>query len=319
MAIKKPAELDFSNKKFMCIISGQPGLGKTTLALSAPKPFLFDTDNGIARVRPEQRSVTSVVESYEEMLGDMDSDEYKAAESVVIDTGGMLVQLMKDWAKKQDSKAAKDGRAMYGVIKSEFDRLCYQIRAKDRKHLIVVFHTTEQQKGDTIQTRLSCEGGAKDIVWTPADFGGYMFMMGNKRMIGFTPTDEYFAKGCFRVRGVMQLPALKPGQKSTFLTDLFRKAQEDINAQAEIYSGEKTAYDVAMQEGRAFIALVGDPDTALKAREGLAKIHHALTSAAELGAEFKRKCKKLGLKYDKEKNAYVLADTKPAEQLEALS
>lgn len=148
MAIKKPAELDFSNKKFMCIISGQPGLGKTTLALSAPKPFLFDTDNGIARVRPEQRGVTSVVESYEEMLGDMDSEEYKAAESVVIDTGGMLVQLMKDWAKKQDSKAAKDGRAMYGVIKSEFDRLCYQIRAKDRKHLIVVFHTTEQQKGD---------------------------------------------------------------------------------------------------------------------------------------------------------------------------
>ena len=61
MAIKKPAELDFSNKKFMCIISGQPGLGKTTLALSAPKPFLFDTDNGIARVRPEQRGVTSVV------------------------------------------------------------------------------------------------------------------------------------------------------------------------------------------------------------------------------------------------------------------
>ena len=208
---------------------------------------------------------------------------------------------------------------MYGVIKAEFDRLCYQIRAKDRKHLIVVFHTTEQQKGDTIQTRLSCEGGAKDIVWTPADFGGYMFMMGNKRMIGFTPTDEYFAKGCFGVRGVMQLPELKPGQKSTFLTDLFRKAQEDINAQAAIYSNEKAAYDAAMKAGHAFIALVGDPETALKAREELGKIEHALTSAAELGAEFKRKCKDLGLKYDKETKAYVLADAKPAEQLAALS
>lgn len=208
---------------------------------------------------------------------------------------------------------------MYGVIKSEFDRLCYQIRAKDRKHLIVVFHTTEQQKGDTIQTRLSCEGGAKDIVWTPADFGGYMFMMGNKRMIGFTPTDEYFAKGCFGVRGVMQLPELKPGQKSTFLTDLFRKAQEDINAQAALYSNEKAGYDLAMQEGRAFIALVCDPETALNARNCLAKVDHSLTSAAELGAEFKRKCKELGLKYDKEKNCYVLADTKPAEQLAALS
>ena len=58
-----------------------------------------------------------------------------------------------------------------------------------------------------------------------------------------------------------------------------------------------------MKSGRAFIALVGDPETALKARKGLAKIEHALTSAAELGAEFKRKCKELGLKYDKEAGA----------------
>lgn len=313
MAIKKPNELDFRDKKFMCIIAGQPGLGKTTLALSAPKPFLFDADNGIARVRAEQRGVTSVMESYEEMLTDMESDEYKAAESIVIDTGGMLVQLMKDWAKKQDAKAAKDGRAMYGVIKTEFDRLCYQIRLKDKKHLVVVFHTTEQQKGDTIQTRLSCEGSTKDIVWTPADFGGYMFMMGKKRMIGFTPTDEYFAKGCFGVHGVMQLPELEPGQKSTFLTDLFRMAQENINKQSSEFLAGKEAYDAAMREGRAYIALISDGDTANKAAATIKNITHALTSREELGAEFKRKLKELGIRYDKEKNSYVLLNANAAE------
>ena len=56
MAVKKPAELDFSNKRFMAIISGQPGLGKTTLALSAPNPFLFDTDNGRRASRLYQKS-----------------------------------------------------------------------------------------------------------------------------------------------------------------------------------------------------------------------------------------------------------------------
>lgn len=313
MAIKKPNELDFRDKKFMCIIAGQPGLGKTTLALSAPKPFLFDADNGIARVRAEQRGVTSVMESYEEMLTDMESDEYKAAESIVIDTGGMLVQLMKDWAKKQDAKAAKDGRAMYGVIKTEFDRLCYQIRLKDKKHLVVVFHTTEQQKGDTIQTRLSCEGSTKDIVWTPADFGGYMFMMGKKRMIGFTPTDEYFAKGCFGVHGVMQLPELEPGQKSTFLTNLFRMAQENINKQSSEFLAEKETYDAALREGRAYIALISDGDTANKAAATIKNITHALTSREELGAEFKRKLKELGIRYDREKKSYVLLDTNAAE------
>lgn len=313
MSVKKPAELDFSNKKFMVIISGQPGLGKTTLALSAPKPFLFDTDNGIARIRAEHRCVTSTTASYEELLEDMKSQEYQEAESIVIDTGGTLVQLMKDWAKKQDAKAAKDGRAMYGIIKTEFDRLCWQVRTQDKKHLIVVFHTTEQAKGDTIQTRLSCEGSTKDIVWTPADFGGHMFIMGTRRMIGFTPTEEYFAKGCFGVSGVMAIPELALGAPNTFLADLFRKAQEDIDREAQAFSAERTAYQAVMEKGQDILLSVHDPDTAFSAREALGKLDHALTSKTELQALFKRKLKEHGLKWNKEKGLYeVLDDAKPA-------
>lgn len=307
MAIKKAAELDFSNKKFMVIISGQPGLGKTTLALSAPKPFLFDSDNGIARVKAAHRQdvVTSVTASYEELLEDMASDEYKAAETVVIDTGGTLVQLMKDWAKKADPKAAKDGRAMYGVIKTEFDRLCYQIRTTDRKHLVVVFHTTEQQKGDTIQTRLSCEGSTKDIVWTPADFGGHMFMMGSKRCVGFTPTEEYFAKGCFGVQGVIPVPDLKEGQKNTFLADLFAKAQANINAEAATFGAEKKAYDEAIAQGIAIIATANDPATTAAAAEALGNLPHALTSKAEQKKLLLERMKQIGVKWDSKEKAYV--------------
>lgn len=311
MAIKKAAELDFSNKKFMLIISGQPGLGKTTLALSAPKPFLFDTDNGIARVKASHRQevVTSVTASYEELLGDMESAEYKAAESVVIDTGGTLVQLMKEWAKKQDAKAAKDGRAMYGVIKTEFDRLCYQIRNTDKKHLVVVFHTTEQQKGDTIQTRLSCEGSTKDIVWTPADFGGHMFMLGNRRMIGFTPTEEYFAKGCFGVQGIMPVPELGADGKNDFLTRLFKMAQENINREAEQFNGEKAAYDKVMVHGKAIIQTAVDPQTAQEAADALGKLDHVLTSKVELLKLFKAHLGTIGVKFNaKEKKYEMVSD-----------
>lgn len=308
MAVRKPAELDFSNKKFMAIISGQPGLGKTTLALSSPKPFLFDVDNGVSRVRAEHRCPTSSVSSYEELLEDMSSSEYQDAETAVIDTGGTLVQLMKDWAKKHDSKAAKDGRAMYGVIKTEFDRLCWQIRRTDGKNLVVVFHTTEQVKGDSIQTRISCEGGTKDIVWTPADFGGHMFMMGNKRMIGFTPTDEYFAKGCFGVSGLKQIPELKEGQPNTFLADIFHAAQQSISREMERYGGEKEAYNAVMELGMNTISSVTDPETALSAKTALASAQHALTSRAELSAAFSKKLKELHLKWDKEANCYVLLD-----------
>lgn len=327
MAVKKPNELDFSAKTFMCIISGQPGLGKTTLALSAPDPFLIDTDNGIARVRAEHRCISSSVNSYEELLDDMKSAEYKAAKTIVVDTGGTLVQLMKAWAKKQDRKAASDGRAMYGVIKQEFDRLCHQIRILDRKHLVVVFHTTEQQKGDSIQTRLACEGGAKDIVWTPTDFGGHLFMQGNRRMIGFSPTDEYFAKGCFGISGVHEIPELRPGMKNTFLTDLFEAAQQRINEEAAVYAGDKVKYDEAMQRGHTMIEHIIDADTANFAAKSIGQLEHALTSRAELLTAFKNKAKELNLKFNKqtklyeeeEKHEEVLDDAESSVQLDVLS
>lgn len=309
MAVKKPAELDFSNKKFMAIISGQPGLGKTTLALSAPKPFLFDIDNGVDRVKAEHRRITSNVSSYEEFLEDMKSAEYKEAETIIIDTGGTLVQLMKPWAKKQDARAAKNGMAMFGVIKQEFDRLCYQIKNQDRKHLVVVFHTTEQVKGDTIQTRLSCEGSAKDIVWTPADFGGHMFVENRQRMIGFSPTDEYFAKGCFGITGAIPVPQLQPGKPNVFLTNLFQTAQQRISEETEVYQVERDAYQAAMEQGKMAIDTVVDPDTAQAATDIISGLTHALTSKRELRALLNKRLKEHGIQYNKESACFEAVGT----------
>lgn len=318
MAVRTPAELDFSDKKFMAIISGQPGLGKTTLALSAPKPFLFDTDNGVARVKAEHRNVLTGISScssYYELLNDKECSGYKEAETAIIDTGGTLVQLMKGWAKDQDSRAAKNGQAMFGVIKGEFDRLQSEIRLRDKKHLVVVFHTTEQMKNDKIQTRLSCEGSSKDIVWTPADFGGHMFVEGRRTMIGFSPTDEYFAKGCFGVTGVMPVPTLQPRQPNDFMTRLFQSAQQRISEEAQIYQGERDAYQAAMEQGKKIIAAVSDPDTAKEAAELIgSKISHALTSKAELRCMLKNRTNEMRLRWNKEAGAYeVLDDTKPSE------
>ena len=38
-------QLSFKNEKLCIILGGVAGIGKTTLALSAPKPLLIDLDN----------------------------------------------------------------------------------------------------------------------------------------------------------------------------------------------------------------------------------------------------------------------------------
>lgn len=302
--IKTTTEMDFTGRNFTVIVAGAPGLGKTTLALSAPNPLLFDLDNGIARVRAEHRKMTSVCETYEELLSDMKSEEYKNAATIVLDTGGSLVQMMQPWAKTQEPKAARDGRAMFGVIKREFDRLTWQIR-QDGKNVVIVFHTTEVQKGDVTVTRLSCEGGAKDIVWTPADFGGTMFQRGKKRIICFAPTEEAFGKGCFGIHGEYEVPELAPGMPNTFLTDLFEQARKNIADEQEKFSKDKKIYDEAVREGTLCIDSVKCADDATACVARLREITHALTSKAELSGKLQAKVNALKLRWDKQSGKYV--------------
>ena len=302
--IRGNTQVDFSGKKFTVIIAGQPGIGKTTLALSAPNPLLLDLDNGISRVRAEHRKTFSYSALYEELLQDIETEEYRMCETVIIDTMGSLVQLLQPWAKQQDPKAARDGRAMFGVIRREVDRLGAKIRS-DGKNLVEIFHTTEVQKGDVTVTRLSCEGSAKDIVWTPADFGGTMFQRGKKRIICFAPTEEAFGKGCFGIHGEYEVPELAPGMPNTFLTDLFEQARKNIADEQEKFSKDKKIYDEAVREGTLCIDSVKCADDATACVARLREITHALTSKAELSGKLQNKVNALKLRWDKQSGKYV--------------
>ena len=86
--ILTPEKMDFSKQTFSAIIYGSPGIGKTTLACSAPKPLLIDFDRGVSRVRADHRVTTVVADTYEEVWNDQsnslvkkpirDSQQYKA-------------------------------------------------------------------------------------------------------------------------------------------------------------------------------------------------------------------------------------------------
>ena len=62
--IKKPNELEI-NPFIKALIYGQAGTGKTTLALSAPKPLLFDFDGGIHRVNSAHRVDAVQIKKYQ--------------------------------------------------------------------------------------------------------------------------------------------------------------------------------------------------------------------------------------------------------------
>ena len=66
--IKKPSEIINSENKFRMLVAGYPGIGKTTLGLSAPKPLLIDVDFGINRTMANVRKDYIQPNNYEEIF-----------------------------------------------------------------------------------------------------------------------------------------------------------------------------------------------------------------------------------------------------------
>lgn len=310
--IQMPETMTFTDKNFSMILYGAPGLGKTTLALSAPNPILIDFDHGISRVKAYHRRATMVCKTYEEVLADIQSPEIADFETIVIDTGGAFVTYLQDWAMRTNpaQNRQKNGALSlkgFGAVKQEFQRFTSHIRDVMQKNVIYVFHSDEQKDkdGNPIQ-RLLCEGAVRNTVWQPCDFGGYMQMIGNRRVISFTPESEFFAKGCYGIEGQREIPTLtRPTDQNDFLTRLFAEAKANIEADNDAYAPMRKQYDETMAIVMQALDAITDANTATEAAKFIAELPHALTSQKEARALLKEKTDSLSLKYSKETGGYV--------------
>ena len=304
--IVKPEEMNFSDKNIILIVSGAPGTGKTTLALSAPDVLLIDADEGMARVNPAHRKDSSICKAYEELLADIKAAEgrYK---TIVIDTGGALIEMMKDWAMRTEPTANKKNGGFslqgYGVIKSEFLRMSADLRRKF--NVIFLFHTTREKNGDEDFFEIVVEGSTRSLVYQPADLAAYLHIVNGERYLGFTPTMNYNAKSAYGIKGLVKVPELKEGDPNDFLTKLFVQVKANLDAESNSLKPQQEAYEKAMSYGRAVLDGIDSPEKALSALNSIRALAHGLTSQKELEAAFKAKVKENGWEYDKGAKAYV--------------
>lgn len=305
--IKKPNELINENQKIRMLIAGYPGIGKTTLALSAPKPLLLDVDLGINRVKARHRKDFIQPTSYEELLEDLKGDlsEY---ETLVIDTGGKLLELMKNYVIKKDSKnSKKDGSLSlqgYGAVAREFSRFMDNCYYNLKKNIVIVFHTTEEKDGEQTKLRILVEGSTKNTVWQNVEIGGFVEMIGKKKTIGFDNCERYFAKSTFGIKGIMEIPELDGQVPNDFLTKLFKQANENIKKETLYFEEQKGDYEKLMNEITPRIDEMKNKDDIVEMTNLIKNTNHILTSEKELKHRFKEKVAELGYVWNGEKREY---------------
>lgn len=304
--IRKPAEMVNTENRFRVLIAGYPGIGKTTLGLSAPKPLLIDVDFGINRTMASVRKDYIQPESYEELLNDLKGD-LSDYETIVIDTGGKLLDLMKAYVIKNDIKnAKKDGTLSlqgYGAVGREFSRFMNYIYFDLRKHCVIIFHAVEEKQDEETKLRILVEGSTKNTVWQNVELGGFIEMRGNKKTIGFDNCERYFAKSSFGIKGNYTIPELDGTQPNDFLTKLFEQANKNIQEESKVFEKERKQYQEVISTLNPLIenmtlANVNEVIEAIKT------VPHILTSEKEAKAHFAEKIKELNLVWNKEKQQY---------------
>lgn len=293
------------------LLYGQPGIGKSTCAISAPNPLLIDCDNGVHRIAPNHRVPFLPVKNYEEIIEVLAGKDVVPFETIVIDTAGKLLDYMAQWIIKENPKMGRKDGALtlqgYGVRKYEFINLLKRVSVMG-KHLIFVAHELEERSGDDKVIRPEVGGSSGGDLIKELDLVGYMEAMNRKRTISFTPCDKYYAKNSARLPEMIELPELANGQSNTLMTDIINKCRVALKEQ----STQLKLYNDMMKTAEGVIGLIANVEDANEMLKNLSKINHIWDSKIRLWHILQAKTIELKLTFDAKGKCYVQNQPQPA-------
>lgn len=308
--IKKPNQLEI-NPFIKALIYGQAGMGKTTLSLSGPDTLLFDFDGGVHRVNKAHQVDTVQIKNYQDFI-DVLAEDLSAYKTLVIDTGGKLLDHMGEYIIKKNSKMGRPNGMLtlqgYGERKAMFSALVKKISIMG-KHIIFVAHRETRTEGDDTRYVPLFGGSNYDSLVTELDLVGYVEANGSERTITFNPTSRNDGKNTCNLPAVMKIPTIldetgNPVADNNFLTKNVIEAYENRLKKG---NQDSLKYEEVMAELKENIAMITDAPMANDFIQRINEWEHIGNSKALAGKLLQEQTKKLNLVFDKETKKYQSA------------
>lgn len=311
--IKKSTELTFPSTVKM-MIYGQAGMGKTTVALSAPKPLLLDFDNGVKRVNVSHLEGVDIVpvENWEQIqtLLNQEYAELAPYSTIVVDTIGKMMDYIIGYCCGTRQPQIKD----WGRINQEFTWFTRALSTLNKNIIFVAHRDTRKEGDETVFIPALREKSYNSIV-TELDLLGYLEMRNEngrqRRTITFDPTSRNDGKNTCNLPGIMEIPAIlgkkaEPIAPNNFITEkIINPYQSMLNVKAE----ERRKYEELISSITEDVNGIVDANSANEFASKIKDYKHVGSSLAKARTLFGNKVKELGLVYDTEKKVYTDAES----------
>lgn len=306
---KKPNELEFVTTIKM-LVYGQPGIGKSTMALSAPNPVLFDFDGGVQRVNVAFQCPTLQVKSWEEALQAL--EELKGGEvdckTIVIDTAGKMLDFMSDYIMRNDSKMRmRDGSLSlkgYGARKVMFQNFLREV-AMMGKNIVFVAHEREEKDGETKIVRPEIGGSSASDLMKELDLVGYVQAVGPDRTVYWTPQEKFYAKNTCNLPAWQKIPVIVDANGNvTQQNDTLQKVIGYYEANIKKIEETRKRYNELLEEIEHAIACITDAQSANEFAKNIAQAEIIWDSKVRARDMFKNKVDELKLKWNAKSKTY---------------
>lgn len=304
--IKSAVELEIPSTIKM-MVYGVPGMGKTTVALSAPSPLLLDFDGGVKRVNMSHlEGVDTIpISNWNEASVQLFQENLSKYETIVIDTIGKMM----DYIIYSVAGNYQPTLKQWGTINQEFSKFVRNISMLG-KNLIFVAHRSNRKEGDANVFIPDLREKNYNAIVTELDLLGYMEMQNikgqNVRTITFNPSARNDGKNTCNLPACLAIPEIvdskgNPTKPNNFIVESILKPY------SEMLKHKKEAvkeYEKLIDEIKDSIEQITDANGANEFIANIDSIHHIGSSKQKASVLLSQKAKALNLKYNKSERIY---------------
>ena len=211
---------------------GDPSIGKSSLAMTAPDVLIIDADKGAYRTGPLRRAPIQLAENWFQVnqLTEQDLEPFKV---IAIDTVQRLLELIKTFLMNNKSNVKGDGALKLnaqGTANNLFQGFVNRMISYG-KDVVFIAHMTEDKDEDQLIKRPDLGGKNRQELYRMSDCMAYLtYQQNNKggvdRVLKFSQGTNHHAKDCANLGDVI-VPDL--ASNPTFLGDLIQSIKDHLN------------------------------------------------------------------------------------------